>query len=201
MLGYVLDDNPLWFCEYVMEARKLATFDDLLAAWRNDERLELINGEIVKRSAPRAEHGAAQLDIGTELAPYRKKSGMGGWWIMAEISVRYNEHQAPIHDLAGWRKERVSERPTGVMGIAPDWVGEITSPGHEKKDYLDVFMILQKHQVPYYWIISPEDQSLLAYKLVNGKYSVIETAQGTSGKIRIEPFLEVEFDLRELFDH
>ncbi len=183
-----------------MEAKKLKTFDDLQLAWLEDERQELINGEIIKRSAPRAEHGSVQLDIGTELAPYRKNIGPGGWWIMTEITVRYSEHQAPIHDLAGWRKERVPKKPSGVMDMAPDWVCEITSPGHEKKDLLDNFLLLQAQQVPYYWVVSPEDRSFIAYKLVNDHYAVVESVDHGGGKVRIEPFPEIEFDLSSVFE-
>lgn len=183
-----------------MGAKELKTFVDLLSAWQRDEHQELINGEIVRRSAPRAEHGAAQLSIGSELMPYRKTQGPGGWWIMTEITVHYGEHQAPSHDLAGWRKERVTERPTGVMKITPDWVCEITSPGHEKKDLLDKLLLLQKHKVPYYWIVSPEDQTLIAYKLMGEKYALIETIDHSMGKVRIEPFRDIEFDLRFIFE-
>jgi len=38
-----------------MEARKLKTVDDLLI-WQGDERVELIDGEIVKRPMSRFEH-------------------------------------------------------------------------------------------------------------------------------------------------
>jgi len=183
-----------------MEAKKLKTFDDLQAAWQEDERQELINGEIIKRPMSRYEHGAVQLGIGGELTPYKRDKGPGGWWFASEISVRYSDHQCPSHDLAGWRKERVPEKPKGVMEVIPDWVCEITSPGHEKKDLLDNLLLLQAQQVLYYWIISPEDQSLIAYKLVDGKYAVIETVDHAGGKVRIEPFLEVEFDLNELFE-
>lgn len=182
-----------------MEARKLQTFEDLLAALQVDERQELINGEIIKRPMARFEHGSVQGDIVSELTPYKKDKGPGGWWIATEISVRYSDQNCPSHDLAGWRKEREGERPRGVMEVSPDWVCEITSPGHEKKDYLDVFLLLQKYRVPYYWIISPEDKSLIAYKLIDGKYAVVETVDHTVGKVRIEPFMEVEFDLSDIF--
>ncbi len=183
-----------------MEARKLNTFENLLTALQTDERQELINGEIIKRPMARFEHGSVQGDIVAELAPYKRAKGPGGWWIATEISVRYGDHNCPSHDLAGWRKERVIERPTGVMAISPDWVCEITSPGHEKKDYLDIFLLLQKYQVPHYWIISPEDRSLIAYRLVDGKYAVIEAVDHAVGKVRIEPFSQVEFDLSYLFE-
>ncbi|PID42812.1 MAG: hypothetical protein CSA52_00770 [Gammaproteobacteria bacterium] len=182
-----------------MEAKKLKTFEDLQAAWQEDERVELINGDIVKRPMSRFEHGSSQGMVFAELTPYRKGKGPGGWWFGTEISVRYSEHHCPRHDVAGWRKARVHEKPKGVVAVIPDWVCEITSPGHEKKDFLHNLLLLQEKQVPFYWIISPEDQSLIACKLVDGKYSVIEAIDHGEGTARIEPFLEVEFDLNELF--
>lgn len=183
----------------VMEATKLKTIENLKAAWLEDERLELINGEIVKRPMARSEHGITQGNIGRELDPYTRKGGTDqGWWIMTEIGVRYNEYQCPTHDIAGSRKERIAQRPTGIMELIPDWVCEITSPGHEKKDTFHNFLLLQKYEVPYYWIIWPEDEALIAYKLVESRYHVIETIEG-SGKVRIEPFAEIEFDLDYVF--
>jgi len=72
------------------------------------------------------------------------------------------------------------------------------SSGHEKKDTLRNFNLLMTHGVPYYWIIWPEDEALIAYKLVEGKYSVIESCEH-SGKLRIEPFTDIEFDLDYVF--
>lgn len=184
-----------------MEAAELKTYTDLQAALQEDERLELINGEIIKRPMARYEHGAVQLGLGSELAPYKRNKGPGGWWIATEISDKYSDHYCPSHDLAGWRKERTHDKPTGVMELVPDWVCEITSPGHEKKDLVDNFLLLQKHKVPYYWIISPEDQSLIVYKLIEDMYSLIETIELCKGKIRIEPFLEFEFDLTFVFEN
>ena len=114
-----------------MEARKLKTVDDLVQS--NDERVELINGEIVKRPMARSEHALIQSGISDEISLFKRKDGPGGWWIMPEISVKYSEHQCPCHDLAGWRKERVPRRPVGIMKVIPDWVCEITSPGHDKE--------------------------------------------------------------------
>jgi Uma2 family endonuclease len=184
-----------------MEAKKLKTFEDLQAAWKKDERLELISGKIIKRPMARYEHGAVQIAVGSELTPYKKNKGPGGWWIASEISIKYSDHHCPAHDLAGWRKERVQNKPSGVMEITPDWVCEITSPGHEKKDLLDNLLLLQKYKVPYYWIISPEDQSLIAYKLVGEKYSLIETIDHCEGSLRIEPFTEIDFDLSYIFEN
>ena len=140
-----------------MEARKLQTTADLLAS--PEERVELIDGEIVRRPMARAEHGVVQGNTREELGPFNRKSGPGGWWILTEVSVAYELHQCPSHDLAGWRKERMPERPSGVIELAPDWVCEIVSPGHERKDTLTLFLLLQRHRVPFYWLIWPEDRT------------------------------------------
>ena len=181
-----------------MEAVQLKTMDDLEEAWLEDERYELINGEIIKRPMPKAEHGLAQGRTYSKLESFDKDSGSSGWWFITEISVRYNEHQCPAHDIAGWRKERVPQRPKGVMEIMPDWVCEIVSPGHESKDTVRNFNTLMRYKVPYYWIIWPEDEALIAYKLVDGKYLAIESIEG-GGKVRVEPFKEIDFDLDYIF--
>lgn len=38
---------------------------------------------------------------------------------MTEIRVRYHEHHCPTHDLAGWLKEGVPARPSGIMDTLP----------------------------------------------------------------------------------
>ncbi|WP_089724260.1 Uma2 family endonuclease [Candidatus Thiosymbion oneisti] len=184
-----------------MKAKKLKTVDDLVQS--EDERVELINGEIVKRPMARSEHALVQSGISDEVSLFKRKDGRGGWWIMPEISVRYNEHQCPSHDLAGWRKEHVPHRPIGVMKVIPDWVCEITSPGHERKDLFHNFMLLQRNKVSYYWVISPEDKALIAYELVDEKYrvtlSVEYRVEKPFDKAGIPPFEEVEIDLNYVF--
>lgn len=184
-----------------MEALQLKTIADLLNA--DDERIELINGEIIKRPMARSEHALVQSGLSDEILPFKRKDGIGGWWIMTEISVRYHEHHCPTHDLAGWRKERVPARPTGIMETLPDWVCEITSPGHERKDLFTNFIALQRYQVPYYWVISPEDRTLIAYQLVGEHYHVVFSAEcNDSGRFRgmkIPPFTAGEIDLGYVF--
>lgn len=184
-----------------MEARKLKTVDDLLES--PEERVELINGEIVRRPMARSEHSLVQSGLSDEVAFFKRKDGPGGWWIMTEISVRYGEHQCPSHDLAGWRKERVPRRPEGIMNIIPDWVCEIVSPGHERKDLFHNFLLLQSSGITHYWVISPEDRTLIAYELADGKYRVVFSMEcrlkDDSGKARIPPFEEVIIDLGYIF--
>jgi Uma2 family endonuclease len=186
-----------------MEARKLQTVDDLLLAQQTSERVELVNGEVIKRPMARSEHALAQAGLSGQFFPLWGKGSSGGWWIMTEISVRYSEHHCPTHDLAGWRKERIPQRPNGVMDLLPDWVCEITSPGHERKDTITQLLRLQAFGVPHYWLISPEDKTLIAYALENNCYRVVFSAEcdteNDCGKLRIPPFTDYALDLGFVF--
>lgn len=181
-----------------MEAHKLKNIDDLMEALKNDERLELINGEIIKRPMARFEHGQVQGNLREELGELRRQGNTGGWWFATEVSVKYSEHQVPCHDIAGWRKERVPQKPSGVVDIMPDWVCEIVSPGHISKDTVKILNILKDNQVPYYWIIDPEEKALTVYQFVEDGYKVIASIQEQS-KVRLEPFPEIEFGLGYVF--
>ncbi len=82
-----------------MEALKLKTVDDLLL--EPDERVELIDGEIVRRPMARSDHGVVQSRSVVELGPFDRTAGPGGWWIITEVSVAYELHQCPSHNIAG----------------------------------------------------------------------------------------------------
>ena len=158
----------------MMEALELLTVDDLFRA--EDEDVELIDGEIVRRPMARFEHGLAQLALSDDVQVLRRRDGPGCWWMVTEISIQYSEHQCPSHDLAGWRKERVPERPIGIMTLPPDWVCEI---------------------------LSPEDRALIVYELDGGsyrlRYSVAYRSPETPAQVRIPPFKSIEIDLSYVF--
>jgi len=175
-----------------MEALQLKTVADLLTS--PEERVELIGGEIVRRPMTRARHGRAQRRISQDLGPFDGGSSPGGWWILTEISVAYDAHDCPSHDLAGWRRERLPRLPDGPIELPPDWVCEIVSPGHEKKATRTVPLLLRRHRVPYYWVIWPEDRTLVAYALEDGEWCMISTLKDADRR-RVPPFDALELDL------
>jgi Uma2 family endonuclease len=94
-----------------MEAHELMTVDDLLA-WTRDERVELIDGDIVQRPMSRFEHGQAQTALIGQSFPLVMRARPGGWWIVPEISVRYGEHHCPATtSRGGARSACLSGRP------------------------------------------------------------------------------------------
>ena len=179
-----------------MEALKLKTLDDLLRS--PEERVELLGGDLVRRPMARFAHGVAQGNLCGELYLFGRRDGPGGgWWFATEVSVAYEIHECPSHDLAGWRRERLPRLPEGIIDLPPDWVCEIVSPGHEKKDTQTLPLLLKRYRVPDYWLIWPETRTLIAHQLVDGDWRVVTTLAG-SGRARIPPFAAIELDLDAL---
>jgi Uma2 family endonuclease len=98
-------------------------------------------------------------------------------------------HECPSHDLAGWRRERLPDPPDGVIDLPPDWVCEIVSPGHEKKDTVTIPLLLQRHRVPWFWLIWPEARALIAHALEGDGYRAIATLNAAEHRrVRVPPF-------------
>ena len=105
---------------------KLATFDDL-AALPDDVRAEVIHGVIVAKASPSAEHGESQASFSAVLLRrFQRRPGgrwPGGWWFGSEIDIQYETHEIYLHDVAGWRRNRVPEQlatPVGLFGTEED---------------------------------------------------------------------------------
>jgi Uma2 family endonuclease len=181
-------------------SRKPATFADLMARADHD-RLEIIGGEIVEKAMPSPAHAAAELELAAAIAPFNRRPGgrdPGGWWLFTEIHVKYPHGEIYCHDAAGWRRDRVPERPSEwPVRIRPDWVCEIVSPRHEKQDLVDKPHVLHAAEVPHYWVVDPEERILLVHRWSRDGYIVVQRAAGK--RIRAEPFEAIELNVGLLF--
>jgi Uma2 family endonuclease len=114
-----------------------ATPDDLLKL-PEAFAAEIIGGAIVQKANSSFEHGNAQagtlIEVRTRFRGHPGGSGTGGWWIVPEVEVVYEETDVYRHDLVGWRRDRVSERPQGrVVRVRPDWAFEVLSPSPTRR--------------------------------------------------------------------
>jgi Uma2 family endonuclease len=181
---------------------KLATFADL-EGLPEDARAEIIHGVIVEKASSSAEHGESQLSFGVVLARrFQRRPGgrwPGGWWFGTEIDVEYETHEIYLHDVVGWRRDRVPERPSGrPVRTRPDWACEMLSRSNAKRDLVDKFQVLHANGVPYYWIADPLEQTLIVHRWEPAGYLVIITA-AAGDVVRAEPFDSVELRISTLF--
>jgi hypothetical protein len=73
----------------------------------------------------------------------------------------------------------------------------IVLPGHERKDTVQLPLLLKRHRVSHYWLIWPEERSLVAHVLEGNDWRVIATLKG-QGRARIPLFEAIELNLADL---
>ncbi len=168
-----------------------ATLEDLFAIPEEEQkRFELVEGALEDRGATSGAHGGAQFDLPMWLAPFRRRAGgrwPGGWWFGTEVDVYFDAMNTFKPDVVGWQRERVPERPLGVpVMVRPDWVCEILS-SNKRNDLVKKKRVYHRHQVPHYWIIDPERETLFVLRWTPDGYTEVLSAE-RSDMVRAEPF-------------
>ena len=161
---------------------------------------ELIGGVLYANPRPALPHAAATSALGEELGPpfKRGRGGPGGWVILDEPELHFGE-DVLVPDLAGWRRERMPELPTGAfVTLAPDWLCEALSPSTAGVDRGEKLPVYAREGVRHVWFLDPIAKTLEILRLENDRYSVIATFHGDA-KVRAEPFDAIELDLAILW--
>ena len=179
-----------------------ATFKDL-ALLPEEVRAEIVDGEIVEKAAPSFEHANTQLGLGSlirvEFHGDRGGPRSGGWWILSEVDVELEAHDVYRPDLAGWKRESLPAQPVGrPVRVRPDWVCEVLSRSNAQNDLVKKFRGYHRAGVPHYWIVDPDNRSLIVYRYQPAGYLAVLTA-GAGETIRAEPFDAIEIAVSDLF--
>lgn len=158
---------------------------------------ELLNGEIVKYSAPESRHQIASANLHLMLGGYVKQKKIGKI-LYAPISVFLNEHNAPQPDLlfvSSKNKGIVQEK--GVMGV-PDLIIEIVSPGSIIRDRVQKKAIYEKAGIAEYWIVDPKYRAVEIYENTPSGFALFNAAE-EEGKIKSKVLKGFEADIQDIF--
>ena len=165
-------------------------------------RCQFHDGEIWEAQATTPDHSDLMGAMSEVLRTlFHKRGGPkspGGWWIFPEIAVRYSEGSLFSHDLAGWKRSKVPERPRKYpVTEKPDWVCEILS-SNTANDLVKKKSVLHRHEVPYYWLAHPTERLITVLKWSpEGYVSIMDLTEDFIGKI--PPFEGVELKANMLF--
>lgn len=184
--------------------QQLATFADLLGIPEERRRHEILDGELTEKALPRGEHAGTQYSVAFALGRFRRRkdgsSRPGGWWFATEPTVQLSRHEILQPDLAGWRRERMESPPSGYpIKLRPDWVCEIMSDGDaRRRDGLQKRRIYADHDVPHYWLVDTERETLTVLRLTDAGYVEVLTAARTD-RVHAEPFEALSLQVGVLF--
>ena len=165
----------------------------------NDESYyELINGYVMKKSAPRPEHQSISMYLSIQLGIHIKNRQLGKLFA-APIDVfldRINAVQPDLVFIASANQEKITT--DGIMGI-PDLVIEIISPTSVIRDRVDKKNLYERLNIQEYWIIDPQYQDVEIYTIENNRYELYSGITMFEGELKSKILEGIDINLKEMF--
>ncbi|MCC6492648.1 MAG: Uma2 family endonuclease [Pirellulales bacterium] len=137
--------------------------------------VELIRGELVMSPAPRSAHQIMVGELYAVLWTAAKTSG--GLAIVSPADVVLSDStilQPDVLYIAKHRRGIVGDRVNGP----PDLVVEVLSQGAERRDRVAKLDAYARYEVPEFWIVDYRARMIDFLVLENGRYVVMNTAEG-----------------------
>ncbi|MEK7254693.1 MAG: Uma2 family endonuclease [Bacteroidota bacterium] len=161
---------------------------------------ELINGELVQKQSPTADHQAISVEIEYWLKSYARTT-KAGRMLHAPLDVVLDDENAFHPDILFIKKDRlfiVNEKEKIVMG-APDLVVEILSKSTAVDDKGDKKDTYERYGVKEYWLVDPVKKSFDVYVLKNDRFKLAAYLEG-SGILKSTCLEGFEMDIASVFD-
>jgi len=152
----------------------LLTVADLDACPEDNNRYELIEGELFVSRAPGIPHQLILNNLQLIFGAYLKRNPIG--ILVPGTGAIFSDYDAVIPDLAFVRNERWDQVVTGEKFTgALDLIIEVTSPGAEnrRRDLLVKRQLYGKYGVAEYWVVDTDNHQIEVYRL---KERQLETA-------------------------
>ncbi len=161
-------------------------------------RFEILEGILVKELSPSMQHQRVSRELGRQLMAFFDSFEQGGELFFAPLDMTLtasNVLQPDILFVSGAQKEVMrEERIDGPCEL----VVEIMSPTNRRKDRLQKMEIYRKAGIPHYWLADPEENTLEAFMLRDGSYTLI-VAGGPGDEFTHPEFPGLDMDLERIF--
>ncbi len=158
---------------------------------------ELLNGILVKKSAPHIRHQRISKRLLLKFDAFITKNELGEV-LYAPLDVYLEEENVPQPDLVFVSKERLKiiDETEGIIIGAPDLVLEIISRGSIKRDRKTKKDLYERFGIPEYWLVD-QNGGVEIYVLENGVYKLHNWLE--EGKITSKILNGFELDLKDIF--
>jgi Uma2 family endonuclease len=175
--------------------------------WEDGKRWELINGQAVCMSpAPMRQHQKISKLLGRQIDSYLSDKSCEMYY--APFDVRFIETKEDVADdyidtvvqpdiVVVCDPEKLDDR--GCKG-APDLVIEIISPSTARMDLTVKFELYQRYGVKEYWIVHPNDQTILVFKLLESGLYGVPGRYCADDSIPVTLLGDLQVDLTKVFE-
>jgi Uma2 family endonuclease len=174
-----------------MDALKLNnyTVDDIYAL-PEDERVELIDGQLYYMASPNRRHQSISGEMYFRIKDYIQSKGGDCKVYFAPFAVfinKDNKNYVEPDISVICNPDKLNDK--GCNG-APDWIVEIVSPGSRNMDYLVKLLKYQSSGVREYWIVDPMSERISVYKFEHDEMDVFTF----NDKIKVGIYEDLEID-------
>ena len=159
--------------EYGQKKQGEYTLEDYLAL-PDEQRVELIDGVFYDMAAPFVVHQFIATQIGFQLMSHIEKTKGPCKPVLSPVDVQLDKDNKTVvqPDVLILCKPEILIRNGRVFG-APDFIIEILSHSTRKKDMTLKLMKYSNAGVREYWIIDPDNLSIMVYDLEHEKFPEI----------------------------
>ena len=176
------------------------TVQDYLSIPEEDEnRYELIDGELYMAPAPTWEHQESIVNLASMLRDFVRANELGRV-VTSPVDVYLSDEDVFQPDIVFVSIERLHiVQSSGVHG-APDLVIEMLSPSTEQRDLTIKRERYAMFDVKEYWLAAPIAKTITVLRLQNGSFEHIGVF--TEGMTLETPLLPgLRMDVSEVFDY
>ncbi len=144
--------------------------------WQLEDMVELIRGKVFRQAAaaPRRIHQGLTVALVTRIHGFLKGGSCRVYTAPFDVRLPVSSRKHADIDTVVQPDlcvvcdpEKLDE--LGCVG-APDLIVEILSPGNNKKELQVKYEVYEATGVKEYWVIHPDERTLLIYTLEAGKY-------------------------------
>ena len=130
---------------------------------------QLINGKLIMSPSPNRIHQKLIVEISRVIGNYLKTNTIGEAYI-APSDVYLDDENVVQPDIYFVSNANLSILTDAGAEGAPDMIIELLSPSNAYYDLRAKLQLYEKYGVKEYFIVDPEDNMVIAYKLTKGRY-------------------------------
>ena len=172
------------------------TYKDYCAT-PDDERYELLNGNLMMVPAPNMKHQRVLLTLAQRLDEFTKEHRLGEVYI-APCDVLLSDTNVVQPDLLFISRAREHTITDDNVRGAPDLVIEILSPSTADKDLGYKHDLYGRHDVLEYWIVDPNAETIAVHRQRDGRLELAETFE-RHDTLRTALLDELQLNLDDIF--